>query len=243
MFSDLEDSPPEDILRWALTTWPEQAAILTSFQAESMVLVDMACRIYPAVRVITLDTGRLPQETYDMIERVRQRYQVNVEVHFPNAHDLQALVRRHGPNLFYDSVEGRLACCRVRKVEPMRRALRGLAAWITGLRRGQSIDRADVRKVAEDQENPGLLKLSPLADWTWDDVDAYSQKHDVPRHPLYKRGYTSIGCAPCTRPTTAGEDPRAGRWWWEKSDNKECGMHPRISTGELESQLVTIGGA
>jgi len=220
-----EDAPPEAILRLALAAWPRRMAVVTSFQAEGMVLLDMAWRIDPAVRVITLDTGRLPQETYEMIDRVRERYGVEAEVFFPDAGAVETLVRGGGPNLFRDSVDARLACCHVRKVEPLRRALAGLDAWVTGLRRGQSPARAGIRQVETDPENGGIVKLNPLADWSWEQVTSYVRRHDVPLHPLYARGYASIGCAPCTRPVRDGEDSRAGRWWWESNGNKECGLH------------------
>jgi phosphoadenosine phosphosulfate reductase len=135
------------------------------------------------------------------------------------------MVQRHGPNLFYQSAEARRWCCHVRKVEPMRRALNGLDAWITGLRRDQSTSRAQISKIEQDREHVGLIKLNPLCDWTSAQVWNYIKTYDVPTHRLYQRGYTSIGCAPCTRPTKPGEDPRAGRWWWERNAVKECGIH------------------
>jgi thioredoxin-dependent adenylylsulfate APS reductase len=223
---DVESAGPRELLRRALGKWPRRVAVVTSFQAEGMVLLDMAWRLDPGVRVITLDTGRLPQETYDMMDRVWDRYGVDVEVFFPDAAAVEALLHGGGPNLFYDSVESRLSRCHVRKVEPLQRALSGLDAWITGLRRDQSPSRSRITKVEVDEAHGGIAKLSPLADWTWEQVDAYTRDHGVPRHPLYARGYTSIGCAPCTRPVRAGEDQRAGRWWWERSDAKECGLHP-----------------
>lgn len=223
--SRFEDIGPRELLRRALRAWPRRVAVVTSFQAEGMVLLDMAWRIDPKVRVITLDTGRLPQETYNMMDQVRDRYGVDVEVFFPNAVAVEALLNGGGPNLFYDSVESRIACCNVRKVEPLRRALSGLDGWITGLRRDQSPSRAGIEKIEVDAAHGGIAKLNPLADWTWEQVEAYTREHNVPKHPLYARGYTSIGCAPCTRPVKAGEGQRAGRWWWEANDAKECGLH------------------
>lgn len=222
---DSENASAEELLRWALGCWSSRLALCTSFQAEGMVLLDMAWRIDPGVRVITLDTGRLPQETYDMIETVRRRYGIYVEVHLPDGREVEAMVRRGGPNLFYDSVERRLSCCHVRKVLPLARALRGFDAWVSGLRRDQTQNRSGVPKVAVDPEHGGILKLNPLADWSWEQVEAYVREHDVPQHPLYRRGYTSIGCAPCTRSVQIGEDRRAGRWWWEDGGQKECGLH------------------
>jgi phosphoadenosine phosphosulfate reductase len=187
-----------------------------------MVIVDMAARISPEVRIVTLDTGRLPSETYDMIETVRGRYGVAVEVVYPNAEEIEEMVTRHGPNLFYESVALRSLCCHFRKVRPLERKLEGFDAWVVGLRRSQSDTRADLQKI---QEIGGRLKLSPLADWTPEQVRAYTAEHNVPEHPLYARGYQSIGCEPCTRATDAGESERAGRWWWEHDSNKECGLH------------------
>ena len=218
-------SSAEELIAWAIEQWGPRMAVCTSFQAEGMVILDMARRIDPKVRVFTVDTGRLPQDTYDLIERVRERYQVQVEVFFPDPRQVEAMVRAQGPNLFYKSVEARLRCCHVRKVEPMRRALDGLESWITGLRREQSTSRAMINKIELDAEHGGLIKLNPLCDWTSEQVWDYIGVYDVPTHRLYQQGYTSIGCAPCTRPTRAGDDPRAGRWWWEQDTVKECGIH------------------
>jgi phosphoadenosine phosphosulfate reductase len=218
-----DSGSPEQILRWAIETYGRKFAISTSFQEEGMVLVDMAARISPDVRVITLDTGRLPQETYDLIEDVRQRYGVEVELVAPAGEEVETMTRRFGPNLFYQSVAHRSLCCHIRKVRPLERKLAELSAYAVGLRRGQSEIRQNLRKVSEEQY--GLLKISPLADWTKQQVVNYIAAHDVPRHALYAAGYTSIGCGPCTRATLPGEDERAGRWWWENDANKECGLH------------------
>jgi phosphoadenylyl-sulfate reductase (thioredoxin) len=150
------------------------------------------------------------------------------------------MVRRFGPNLFQKSVPARLACCNVRKVEPLRGVLEGLDAWITGLRRDQWASRANIRKIEIDHDHGGLAKISPLADWTLDEVKAYNEKYDVPVHPLYAKGFTSIGCAPCTRATKPGEDPRAGRWWWETNAPKECGIHCPVETGAFEHELEAL---
>jgi thioredoxin-dependent adenylylsulfate APS reductase len=224
-------APAEAVIAWALGRWGARAAVCTSFQAEGMVILDMAWRINPGVRVFTVDTGRLPQETYDIMERVRERYKIEVEVFFPDPRAIEAMVRDQGPNLFYKSVGARMRCCHVRKVEPMRRALAGLAAWITGLRRDQSSSRATVNKVELDAAHGGLLKLNPLCDWTSAQVWEYIDAHGVPSHRLYRQGYTSIGCAPCTRPTRQGDDARAGRWWWERNSLKECGIHGLTAAG------------
>jgi thioredoxin-dependent adenylylsulfate APS reductase len=218
----LETQTAGEILEWAIATYAERFAIATSFQKEDMVVVDLAARTGKPHCVFTLDTGRLPEETYRMIDVVRQRYGVVVEVVSPDPAEVDQMVARHGLNLFYQSVEFRHLCCDVRKVRPLERKLRELDAWAAGLRRQQSETRASVAKLAEVD---GRLKINPLADWTGDRVEAYIRQHDVPVHPLYARGYQSIGCAPCTRAVEAGEDPRAGRWWWEQDAAKECGIH------------------
>ena len=218
----LEQASAPALIEWALGEFGSSLAIATAFQAEGMVILDIAARISPAVRVFTLDTGRLPEETYRMIETVRERYGVTVETVAPDTGEVEAMVGLHGPNLFYREVPLRNLCCEVRKVRPIERKLRELKAWMAGLRRGQNESRAGVRKI---EEIEGKLKLSPLADWTAADVSDYIRKHDVPVHPLYAAGYRSIGCAPCTRAVAAGEDERAGRWWWELDGSKECGIH------------------
>lgn len=217
-----EQATAEQVVAWAVDTFGERLAVVTSFQYEGMVIVDMAARISPQVRVVTLDTGRLPAETYDMMEMVRARYGVRVETVSPDAAEIENMVARHGPNLFYESVAHRTACCHFRKVRPLNRKLAGFDAWLTGLRRTQSDTRGSLQKVSEDQ---GRLKISPLADWTAEDVEAYTQRREVPVHPLYGKGYRSIGCGPCSRATEPGEDERAGRWWWETGAAKECGLH------------------
>jgi len=223
----LRGAGPEAILQWATGVFAAgRVALCTSLQVDSLVLLDMAVRIAPSIRILTLDTGRLPEETYSLIDTVRERYAVGIEVVVPDTNELQDLVRQHGLNPFYKSVDLRLACCDVRKGRPLARALQGLDAWITGVRREQSSTRAQVEVIELDHEHPGVIKLNPLAHWTDDQVWAYARAHDVPLHPLYAHGYTSIGCAPCTRPIGPGEDVRAGRWWWEHSDvPKECGLH------------------
>jgi phosphoadenosine phosphosulfate reductase len=237
---ELDSATPQELIAWTLDRWGSQAAICTSFQAEGMAILDMAWRIDPKVRLFTVDTGRLPQETYDVMEEVRRRYGVAVEVCFPDTRQVEAMVRRLGPNLFRQSVEARLLCCNVRKVEPIRGMLEGLDAWITGLRRDQWASRANIRKLEIDHDHGGLAKINPLADWTLEEVKDYNEAHGVPVHPLYAKGFTSIGCAPCTRATKPGEDPRAGRWWWEKNAPKECGIHCPIETGAFEHELEAL---
>jgi len=222
----LLDSDAESVLGWALESF-RRVVIVASLQAESSVLIDMAARIRPGVDVLTLDTGRLPQETHDMIDRVRARYGVLVQVAAPDPDEVREMVAANGTNLFHLSPELRRLCCLVRKSRPLARALRGYDAWVTGIRRAQMATRAATPVVATDDEHGGIAKVAPLATWSADQVWAYIREHEVPYHPLYERGYTSIGCAPCTRATEPGEDERAGRWWWEQGEVKECGIHWR----------------
>lgn len=216
----------EEILTWAIQKFHPRLALSCSFgNPEGLVLLDMMHRIEPASRVYVLDTGRLHQATYDLIDRVRDRYDKTVEVVFPDAAVVQDMVRAHGVNLFYESLEKRRLCCALRKVEPNRRFLAGLDAYVTGLRRGQNVTRAMARKIELDEGLGGIVKLNPLADWSGEDVWRYVRQHGVPVNRLHAEGYPTVGCAPCTRAVGAGEDPRAGRWWWEHADTKECGLH------------------
>jgi phosphoadenosine phosphosulfate reductase len=187
----------------------------------------------PGVRVFTLDTGRLPQATHDLIDRVRDRYGVPVEVVFPDPFEVAQMVRQGGQNLFYESVEKRQLCCRIRKVEPMRRyfATAGLDAWVAGLRRGQGVTRTEAAKVEVDEAHGGLVKINPLVDWSLEQVWDYVRDHNVPVNRLHKQGYPSVGCDPCSRAIQPGEDIRAGRWWWENPETKECGIHVEEESG------------
>jgi phosphoadenosine phosphosulfate reductase len=197
-------------------------AIVTSFQSEGMVLVDMAARISPEIRVLTLDTGRLHQATLDLIAAVEQRYGIGVDVVRPDPDEVASMTGAFGANLFREGVAHRMLCCQIRKVRPLERALFDVHAWASGLRREQAESRRDI---AVSEEIDGRLKLNPLAGWTHQQVEDYTAAHDVPRHPLYAQGYATIGCEPCTRAIQAGEDARAGRWWWESDAGKECGIH------------------
>ena len=232
----LEQAGAVEILQWALAKFGTSLAIATAFQAEGMVILDIASRISPTVRVFTLDTGRLPEETFQMMETVRERYGVTVETVSPDAAEVEAMVALHGPNLFYRDVPFRNLCCEIRKVRPIERKLQELEAWVTGLRRSHNDSRADVRKV---ETASGKVKISPLADWSSDQVQAYIRQHDVPMHPLYRARYRSIGCAPCTRAVRPGEDDRAGRWWWEQDAAKECGIH-FTADGKAERKLDVL---
>jgi phosphoadenosine phosphosulfate reductase len=226
--SDLENLSPEEVLQWALDKFSPKLALACSFQAEGSVLIDMMHRLVGSdFRIFTLDTGRLNQETYDCMDAIRTRYGVCVEVYFPDAMKVQDMVRVHGLNLFYNSVQLRKMCCHVRKVEPLNRALKDLNAWMTGLRREQAVTRADVRKVEIDRDHSGIVKINPLIEWSTDQVWNYIRENNVPFNRLHKQGYPSIGCAPCSRAVTPGEHLRAGRWWWENPETKECGLHMR----------------
>ena len=223
---ELEALEARELLTWATKAFHPRIAVSCSFGApEGLVLLDMVTRIQPEARVFTLDTGRLPQATYDLVDRVRDRYDVEVEVLFPQPDAVQKMVGEHGMNLFYESIEKRQLCCQIRKVEPLRRKLAELDAWVTGLRREQSVTRSETPKVELDRSHRGIVKVNPLADWTADQVWAYIREHDVPTNRLHKAGYPSVGCDPCSRAVKAGEDPRSGRWWWERPSTRECGIH------------------
>jgi phosphoadenosine phosphosulfate reductase len=216
--------PAQEVVRLAWQRFGRKVALSSSFGSEDMVLADMLMRVDPQARIVTLDTGRLPQETYNVMDATRERYGATIEVFFPQAEAVQSMVAEHGLNLFYHAVDLRKLCCGVRKMEPLKRALAGLDAWITGLRREQSVTRTSVHKIEWDESNH-LIKINPLADWTEDEVWKYIREHNVPYNALHDRGYRSIGCGPCTRAVQPGEDQRAGRWWWEHPETKECGLH------------------
>jgi thioredoxin-dependent adenylylsulfate APS reductase len=223
---EAESWSAQEILTWAIKNYTPNISLACSFGApEGLALLDMMQRIDPSSRVFVLDTGRLPQATHDLIDRVRDRYGLRVEVLFPRAAAVEELVRRDGLNLFYESVEKRQLCCRIRKVEPLERHLAGLDAWVSGLRRDQNVTRTRTPKLEIDSSHGGIVKVNPIADWTREDVLDYVKAHDVPTNRLHAEGYPSVGCAPCSRAITPGEDPRAGRWWWENPETKECGIH------------------
>lgn len=207
------------------------AVLANSLGAEDMVLTDLIADMRLPIGIFSLDTGRLPAETHDLLERVRARYpDVSLRVLVPQTAALEAWIDQNGVNAFYKSVELRQACCAIRKVEPLARALAGQQAWLTGMRRAQSVTRSALEVAAHDPDH-GLMKFNPLADWSEEDVWHYIRAHEVPYNALHDRHYPSIGCAPCTRAIAVGEDLRAGRWWWEDPENKECGLHVRITRG------------
>jgi phosphoadenosine phosphosulfate reductase len=226
----LDGADPVEILGQALERYP-QAALACSLGLEDVALVHMASLQPKPPRIFVLDTGRLHPETYDVLDALRQRYGLPIEVHFPQAPAVEAYVNTHGPNAFLDSVALRRECCRIRKVEPLSRALAGADAWITGLRRAQGPTRTDLSLFEADPEHGGIVKVSPLLNWSLADALAYVTTWKIPHNPLHHLGYPSIGCAPCTRAIEPGEDERAGRWWWENPDHKECGLHRRPTPG------------
>ena len=239
---ELDDQEPQEVLGWALEKFGRELGICSSFQAEGCALIDMAWRIDPGVRVFTIDTGRQPEETYRLIDRMRDRYGIQTEIFLPDMRVVEQMVTRHGSNLFYRDVNLRLLCCQVRKVLPLRRALMNFDAWVTGLRRDQWATRSNIRKIEIDHDHGGIVKFAPLADWTEEEVWDYIRANDVPYNELYDKGYKSVGCGPCTRAVAADADPRSGRWWWETGAPKECGMHCAIETGGFEHELAALLG-
>ena len=223
---ELREAPAEVVLAWVERRFGARAAIASSFGAEDMVLIDLARTHAPSVRLFSLDTGRLPPETYEVMDVVRRRYGLEIETFFPERERVEALESSKGYFSFKQSIEARKECCGIRKVEPLRRALAGREAWVTGLRREQSVTRTAVEAVELDATH-GLFKVNPLTRWSTREVWAYIQERSVPYNVLHDRGYPSIGCAPCTRAVKPYEDERAGRWWWESADNRECGLHVR----------------
>lgn len=221
---------PEELLRWAQERFRGRLAAATSLGAEDQVLTDMIARAAPGIELFTLDTGRLHQETYDVLEATHQRYGLEIRVLFPDPADVEPLTTAHGPNSFRRGIAERKLCCQARKVKPLRRRLASLDAWLTGLRREQAVSRAALASVEWDEGN-GLVKINPLAEWSQEQVWEYIRRHDVPYNALHDHGYPSIGCACCTRAVAPGEDVRSGRWWWELPEQKECGLH--VAAGKL----------
>ncbi|MCF8226537.1 MAG: phosphoadenylyl-sulfate reductase [Bacteroidales bacterium] len=220
------DSSPEDVIQFFLGEFGKQISLATSMGAEDQVITDMISKADRGARIFTLDTGRLFPETYDLIDQTNKKYNIKIDVYFPDKRKVESMVKERGINLFYESVENRKMCCGIRKVEPLQRAFEGMSAWICGLRKDQTVSRFFTKLVEWDKVN-GLIKINPLIDWTEKDVWNYIRSNDVPFNPLHERGYASIGCQPCTRALQPGEDFKAGRWWWESQEQKECGLHKR----------------
>ncbi len=214
-----------DILRQAVKEFDaHNITFANSFGAEDMVLTDIILKHDLGIEIFSLDTGRLPTETYDLMAEVEHNYNTKLKVYFPQAQTVEFYVKNHGINAFYESIELRKSCCHMRKVEPLQRALKGKKAWITGMRAAQATTRASL-PVREYDEGNKLEKFNPLSDWTEQEVWGYIRLHNVAYNKLHDQFYPSIGCAPCTRAVAVGEDVRAGRWWWEDPNNKECGLH------------------
>ena len=216
---------PEDALKWAYDTFGNKIAKASSFGPEDSVVTDMIIKVNPKARFFTLDTGRLNQETYDVMDAIAKKYNINFEVMFPETVAVEEMVRTKGINLFYDSVDNRKLCCEIRKVLPLNKILSTLDAWVTGLRRDQNENRSQDSMVELDHLHGGIVKINPIIDWTWEQVISYIKERNLPYNKLLDKGFTSIGCEPCTRAIKPGENLRAGRWWWESDTHKECGLH------------------
>ena len=213
-----------EIIEKALGLFGNKITFATSLGAEDQVITFMISKTDKNANIITLDTGRVFPETYDLLHRTINRYGINIKSFYPDTQQVEEMVNTKGINLFYESIENRKLCCHVRKIVPLRRALTGMDAWITGLRREQSVTRTDLKIVEWDAAN-GLIKINPLLEWSESQVWEYIKQHDIPYNKLHDQGFPSIGCQPCTRAIEKGEDLRAGRWWWEMPDSKECGLH------------------
>ncbi len=222
----LQGKSPQEVIAFFLGYFKERIALSTSMGLEDQVLTHMISKIDTKTKFFTLDTGRLFPQTYDLIDLTAKKYKIKIEVFFPDAADVEKMVKEKGINLFYDSIENRKLCCHVRKIKPLLRATRNLDAWITGLRHEQAVTRKNLKLVEWDNINK-LVKINPLIDWTEKQVWDYVNRYNVPVNPLHKKGFASIGCQPCTRAIEPGEDVRAGRWWWENPETKECGLHQR----------------
>jgi len=219
-----KDNSPQEILEYFIKTGDENIALSSSFGAEDQVITDMMLNIDKSANIFTLDTGRLPYETYNVMDGTNLKYNIKVNVYFPNDNDIEDLYKKQGINGFYESIENRKACCFARKIAPLKRALKGLDIWVTGLRASQSVTRVDMDAFEYDEGN-NVIKFNPLIAWSEEDVWEYIKKNHVPYNKLHDQGYPSIGCAPCSRAVKEGEDVRSGRWWWENPEHKECGLH------------------
>jgi phosphoadenosine phosphosulfate reductase len=215
---------PEDALALLGKEFVGKIVFSTSFGLEDQAITHLIFFKNIPIKIFTLDTGRLFTETYAVWNRTREIYGKSIEVYAPNAEAVQKLVSARGPNSFYESVDNRLECCHIRKVEPLQRALKGNEVWITGIRKEQSANRKDLTSVEWDEKN-NIVKFHPLFDWNLEQVKKYIKENNIPYNSLHDKGFPSIGCQPCTRAVKEGEDARAGRWWWEQNDKKECGLH------------------
>ncbi len=219
-----ENSNAEEILQATLELFKGKITVSSSLSIEDQVITDMVMRIDPSVEIFTLDTGRMFKESYEVIEETNKKYNTNINIYFPNYKEVEALTQKKGVFSFYESIENRKECCRIRKIKPLKRALHKYDAWICGLRWEQSITRIAAKSIEWDEDHQ-MVKINPLISWTESDVWAYIKKHNIPYNGLQDKGFRSIGCQPCTRAVKEGESFRAGRWWWEQPENKECGLH------------------
>ena len=220
----LKDRSAEEVLSYFINEYKDKIALASSLSAEDQVLTDMIIKKDKNIKIFTLDTGRLFQETYDLIEKTNNKYNIKLDVYFPDTTNVEKMTKEKGVNLFYECIENRKLCCHIRKIDPLKRAFKDLEVWICGLRKEQSITRKEINLIEWDCDN-NLIKVNPLLYWTEDKVWNYIRNNDVPYNKLHDRNYPSIGCKPCTRAVMQSEDIRAGRWWWEKPENKECGLH------------------
>lgn len=217
----------EQIIEFVGKEFEGRIKFASSLGEEDQVITDIISKVAPEIPVFTLDTGRLFTETYDLIAQTQRRYPIRFEIYYPDTKAVEQMVQYKGINLFYDSIENRKQCCGVRKIEPLKRALESCSAWMTGLRKAQSLSRAMSKSFEWDEPNQ-RIKVNPLVDWSLDQLREYVYKNQIDVNPLHKKGFVSIGCSPCTRAIKEGDDIRAGRWWWEDPDQKECGLHNNL---------------
>ena len=215
---------PQQVLAFVMSKYQGAVALSSSLSYEDQILTHMMVSIDKKARIFTLDTGRMFPETYELMDRTCMRYGIRIEVFFPDYKKVQEMVREHGINLFYESVDLRHKCCEIRKIEPLKRALDGVLVWVSGLRRQQSPTRKDMQMIEWD-ESDSVIKLNPLIDWSEEQIKEYIKEYSVPYNKLHDKGFPSIGCQPCTRAVVPGESIRSGRWWWEDPDHRECGLH------------------
>lgn len=222
-----DDAEPAEILRTGIEAAGGPVSLACSFSLEDVAIIHIAHEAGLELGVFAIDTGRLNEETYEVADALTERYRLKIDWFFPRHEDVEALERAEGLFSFRESLDKRHACCAIRKVEPLSRALKGLAGWVTGMRREQSVTRGSLAPIEQDELNGGILKINPIINWSEDELIAFIEANRLPKNRLYSQGYRSIGCAPCTRAVQPGEDVRAGRWWWENAENKECGLHRR----------------
>jgi phosphoadenosine phosphosulfate reductase len=219
-----KNAAPQEVIKYFLKEFKDEVALSSSMGVEDQVLTDMVCKIEKSTKIFTLDTGRLFPETYDLIAKTNEKYGISIDVFFPDYLKVEEMTKQKGINLFYKSIENRKECCNIRKIGPLKRALSGLKVWVCGLRKDQSISRFYSKMIEWDGQN-GLIKLNPLINWDEKQVWDYIHENHVPYNILHDKGFPSIGCQPCTRAIKIGEEARAGRWWWEQPEQKECGLH------------------